>query len=360
MLNDGVADYALALGRALQARESIRSWFLCGDPLDSIDGQEWQDGSSKLKRRTGNDLVSALEGNAEPVGVAKEMAVLLHYVNYGYAPRGCPFWLIDGLMRWKQRRPNACLVTMFHELYASGPPWRSSFWLSPVQRHLAGRLARLSDFCVTSSELYRRKLSDWASAKRAQIVVRPVFSTVGEPAESAPWGDRQPRMAVLGRAGTEARAYGRHQRALTAMARALSIEEIMDIGPRSRPVPLSVEGIRVRTTGQLPREEVSKLLSGCRAGFLDYPSDVLAKSTIFAAYCAHGVVPVITQLRDAGLDELREGEHFLVARTQEAAAPPSQAALEDISKAASDWYRGHALFVQAAALSRLLASCSRG
>lgn len=353
-LMDGVADYSRALARALQLREDIRSWFLRGDPLDSIDGNAWEDGSSKIRARTCDALIGALEEIAEQRDNENRITVLLHYANYGYASRGCPFWLIDGLKLWKRLHPNAFLITMFHELYASGPPWRSSFWLSPVQRHLAGRLARLSDVSITSSVLYRRKLADWASAKREQIVVRPVFSTIGEPEEFAPWNARQPYLAVFGRAGTEARAYESHRRALTTMARALNIEEVIDIGPRSRPVPSNVEGIKVRTTGRLPREEVSKLLSMCRAGFLDYPSDVLGKSTIFAAYCAHGVVPVITQVRRVGLDGLREGEHFLLAQTQGTAVWPSQATLEGISKTAFGWYRDHALGVQAAALARML------
>ena len=47
---------------------------------------------------------------------------------------------------------------MFHEFHAMGPPWRSSFWLSPLQRRLATSLTRLSDGLVTSLELHRRIL----------------------------------------------------------------------------------------------------------------------------------------------------------------------------------------------------------
>ena len=138
------------------------------------------------------------------------------------------------------------------------------------------------------------------------------------------------------------------------IAHALGIQEIIDIGPRTLPAPAEVAGIKVRTTGYLPQAEVSRILSTCRAGFLDYPSDVLGKSTVFAAYCAHGVAPVITHLRGAGLDGLREGEHFLVARAVQSGA--SQAgALERIAEAASGWYRGHAVAVQAADLAKVLA-----
>jgi hypothetical protein len=138
------------------------------------------------------------------------------------------------------------------------------------------------------------------------------------------------------------------------MARSLGIQEIIDMGARSQPVPSEVDGITVRATGHLPREEVSSLLSSCRAGFLDYPSDVLGKSTVFAAYCAHGLVPVITRVRGAGLDGLRDGEQFLLAREGGVGVPASHSVLGKIAQAASDWYRGHAVAVQAAALSGIL------
>jgi hypothetical protein len=347
---DAVADYARVLGRAL-ALQGIPSRFLSGNPLDA--GGNDASRESSLNARTGDALLQTLERGVGQGNSAKPTTVLLHYVNYGFAPRGCPFWLVDGLESWKRRNPRARLVAIFHELYASGPPWRSSFWLSPVQRHLASRIARLADLAITNSEFYGTKLLAWAPAKRNQILVRPVFSTIGEPAKPKAWTDKSPIMAVLGRAGTEIGAYGRHRQALASMARMLGIDEIIDIGPRSRPVPREVEGIKVRTTGRLPAEEVSKLLSECQLGFLDYPSDVLGKSTVFAAYCAHGLVPAITHVRGAGLDGLCEGEHFVLARSRFPAVLPSDV-IERISNSALEWYCEHAVAKQAATLSMVL------
>ncbi|HYX18488.1 MAG TPA: hypothetical protein VE944_29820 [Nostoc sp.] len=82
------------------------------------------------------------------------IAILLYYVGYGYAQRGCPVWLVDGLERWKNLFPKRSLVTMFHEISASVPPWTSAFWLSSLQRSLAARLAQMSDRCITSKQLY--------------------------------------------------------------------------------------------------------------------------------------------------------------------------------------------------------------
>ena len=56
--------------------------------------------------------------------------VLLHYANYAYQRRGCPARLVAGLEAWR-RSGGGRLVTVFHEVYAEGPPWRSSSGSAP-------------------------------------------------------------------------------------------------------------------------------------------------------------------------------------------------------------------------------------
>lgn len=353
---DGVADYATLLAAALREQAGIATRWLVGDPGDrALDAGERHDGPAiRLESRSPEQVAAALRAICGNGDGAARCTVLLHYANYGYASRGCPRWLIEGLGRWKTSNPRARLVVMYHEVYASGPPWRSAFWLGPLQRRLAAQLLALADQAITSTELYRRMLAAAGGRPAEGILVLPVFSTVGEPADNVPWYARRPWLAVLGRAGTEARAYERHRAALASVARMLQVDEIVDIGARSRPVPAKLAGVRVHTTGYLPRAEVSKLLRSCRAGFLDYPSDVLSKSTVFAAYCAHGVVPLVTQLRGAGMDGLREGAHFLLTRSEGSGATVSPAMLAQISQTVCAWYRGHSVAVQTAALSRVL------
>ena len=354
--SDGVADYARTLASALRDVAEIGTRFLRGDPTEQErDHHDFcADRSARVEARSPTQVVAALEKLRATPCSGSRSTVLLHYVNYGYAPRGCPFWLVAGLERWKKRNPRARLAVMFHEIYASGPPWRSAFWMAPIQRHLAGRLLRLGDHIATSAELYGNALAAMAPDCREKIVLRPVFSTIGEPRHDIAWNTRRPWLVVLGRSGIEARAYDRHRIALTTTARRLAIEKILDIGPRAAVVPSDLEGIPVQAMGHLPREDVSRLLSESRAGFLDYPSDVLGKSTVFAAYCAHGVVPIITRLRGVGLDGLHEGAHFILASMDRSGAPPAMGMLETVSVAVSDWYRSHALSAQAVALSRLL------
>lgn len=308
----GVTGYAEALAGALAAQAGVESRF-----------------------------VSPVSG-----GLERELAgagtLLLHYANYGYERRGCPAELVAGLEAWKGGGAGRRLVTVFHEVYASGPPWRSSFWLSPRQRRLASRLATSSDALLTTLGLYAGLLARLAPGVR--VTVAPVFSTVGEPAGDEV-GTRPPVMAVFGGAGARGRAYGEALPELAAACRALAVEEILDIGPNIGPdadAPALVAGLPVRRLGTLPAAEVSRQLLAARAGFLAYPPGFLAKSTIFAAYCAHGLAPVCAwKGRGGGTAE---------APLWRAAGP----GVEEVAAAARGWYRGHALARQVETYRRLL------
>ena len=275
---EGVGSYAEALATALAGRFGVETRFVAAD---------------RLEARTAATLAATLE--AEENG-----SVLLHYVNYGYQPRGCPVWLVDGLSRWRRGGGGRRLVTVFHEVWATGPPWRSSFWLSPLQRRLATAVVRLSAALATSLELYGRLVRRRAGGREVRVM--PVFSTVGEPPAVPQLAGRAPRLVVFGGAGVRARAWGRELPDLAAACAELGIEEILDVGP-PLPVPARVAGIPVRPRGLLPAAEVAALLLDARAGFVAYPPGFLPKSTIFAAYCAYGVLPVSAwrrRLLDAG------------------------------------------------------------
>jgi hypothetical protein len=338
---DGVADYARVLARAMENGARLDSLFLSGDPTEAADVVQ----ERVVQERSAAGVARALR---ELQHRQARAVVLLHYVGYGYAARGCPFWLVRGLQRWKRENSSARLITMFHELYASGPPWRSSFWLSPVQRALARRVLALSDAALTSLELYRRRLAAWMRERNATLLVRPVYSAIGEPAHASAWDTRPPWLAVFGRAGTEARAYQTRREELARAARALKVERILDIGPRTGRVPQELGGIPVQASGWLSSAEISALLSRCRYGFVDYRSDLLPKSTIFAAYCAHSVAPLVAHDRGAGLDGLHPGTHYFLG-----AAGAGDGA--SIARHAHTWYRGHDVATQANDFARLLA-----
>jgi hypothetical protein len=322
---EGVGTYAAALAQALEKRFGIETRFVVGDP--SWSGGE--NGAQSVQGRTAADLAATLAGSID--------AVLLHYANYGYQRRGCPVWLAAGLSRGRWR-----LVTLFHEVWASGPPWRSSFWLLPAQRRLAAVVAHRSAALVTTLDLYGDMIRPWARGK--EIEVLPVFSTVGEPGEAPVWEERARRLVVFGGAGVRGRAYGRFLPALTAAVKALAAAEVWDVGP---PIacPAEVGGVPIRGRGILPAAEVSEILRSSAAGFLAYPPAFLPKSTIFAAYCSHGALPVCAWDRHPRDGALAAGRHYWAGSGD----PRS------ISAAAREWYLGHTLTRQTERFRDLLA-----
>jgi hypothetical protein len=100
----------------------------------------------QVDRRSSEALLSSLDL------CAQFDTLLLHYVGYGYAKRGCPLWLVAALRQWRQAKSSRRLVTMFHEVYASSNrPWNSQFWTSSTQKKIATDLVNCSDLVMTRS-----------------------------------------------------------------------------------------------------------------------------------------------------------------------------------------------------------------
>jgi hypothetical protein len=157
-------------------------------------------------------------------------------------------------------------------------------------------------------------------------------------------------MVVAGRSGSSDRAYGRCRNQVEQACRALGIEEIVDIGARTDPVPSHVGNIRVTAMGHLVPEHASEVLANARAGFVDYPSDYLGKSTVFAAYAAHGLVPVVSWRRGEDESGLAEGVNYWVP----SAGAAAERDFERIAQASARWYADHGLALQARAYADLL------
>jgi hypothetical protein len=328
---EGLGGYSLALAAALRSRYGRASRFVVGTPMAPA-------GATPVADRRAGTLCRLL--------AEADLPVLLQYAGYGYQNRGCPVWLVDGLARWRRLVPRGRLVTFFHEVHAMGPPWRSSFWLSPVQRRLAARLTRLSDATVTSLDLYAGLLRRWKP--RREPAVLPVVSNVGEPETVPPLAERPPRLVVFGGAGNRSKVYSRHLPELAAACRAAAAREIVDIGPAIS-LPAAVEDVPVVGRGLLPDAEASAALLDARAAFLAYPASFLAKSGAFAAFCAHGLATVCTSEAPPS-SGLRAGDHYLPAAWLE--RPQN---LQAVGDAAHAWYAGHALDRHAALLHELLA-----
>jgi hypothetical protein len=135
---------------------------------------------------------------------------------------------------------------------------------------------------------------------------------------------------------------------LGTMLQQLGVQEILDIGPEFEP-PGEVRGIPVRRMGVLAATEIAGQFSRSTFGFLSYPRMPLAKSGVFAGYCAHGVVPMIARHFPGQVDGLEHGVHVLSPRIATATQP---SVWEACSIAAWQWYSGHRLHDQAAVYAR--------
>jgi hypothetical protein len=274
------------------------------------------------------------------VDESSHQTILLHLSSYGYGQRGVCVWLVREIERAKRERPDCSIITMFHELYAFGPPWKSAFWVSPLQRWIAWRLAELSDTIWTNTELHEHRLRRSVSIK-VPIIRRPVFSNVGEPLTSIPMALREPNAALFGSSSTRLAttlSMFPHSESFSKSG----VETVIEIG--SGP-GVSDKLHCSKYLGPLDASDVSAVLRKTQFGLLHYPSQYLAKSGVFAAYAAHGCVPIISGHDSGPSDGLQHGVHFLTFDDLRGGLDTSK--IQQISNNVFSWYSGHALQGQA-------------
>jgi hypothetical protein len=342
---DGVGDYAFLLSKQLQHQAGLESHFIVADPNWQADDQIGYR-SQAITNRSKNNLLETLLG-------LDSSTVVLHYVPHGYARKACPWWLIQGLEAWRAQKSQSRLVTIFHELYAFDwqRPWSSDFWLSPVQKMLASRLAQLSDVCLTSTEKYAESLAKINCHQSSNSYTLPVFSNIGEPAHILPLSERQRRLIIFGQYHSKHQLYAQSTSSVEKVCNTLGIKEIWDLGPSTGNAPDQIGQAAVKKMGALSIDEIQAILSTSMFGFLCYDPTRLAKSGIFAAYCAYGVVPINLTAQNIRTDGLAVGDQYITPEYIYS-HPANLDLLQKISKAAYLWYSGHSLPQHA---SRILA-----
>ncbi|WP_415243479.1 hypothetical protein [Zhongshania sp.] len=259
--------------------------------------------------------------------------VFLQYSGYGYSRRGAPLWLLN------QLRLNRHLIRrlgiFFHELYAFGSPLSSAFWLSPAQRYIAKELSQLSDFWITNCEVSGWWLCQYSQGKPHAVM--PVFSNLGE-AAALP-AVRKPNIVILGSAPLREKTYKAAGNKLFEWAgrQGLQIHDVgSDVNNEGITSRLKREGVVVH--GRLSKIDVSRLLKTAQFGVVCYLASQVAKSGVFAAYCAHGVCPVLITEKTSYSDKLDSHFHYLPT------IPSENIALEksiNLGLNAYNWYQLH-------------------
>jgi hypothetical protein len=326
----GIGDYAFRLAPALRTL-GIDSSFLAA-MRGNVVGERDIDGfvARSLPEQSAEALDEALSSDAADI-------LLLHYNGYGYAERGAPVWLVQGLRRWKAGASRRRLVVMFHEVWAFGPPWTSPFWLFPLQRAIAAAILGLADAFLTSADLYAARLRTLAP-DRSPVAVLPVPSNIGEPNNLPLIETREPLAVVFGQHFARERVYA-HIADFMPILRAAGIEGILDIGPSVSDRAIAQCPLPVTRCGYLQPASASAAMLDARFGLVDYRLDLAAKSGIFAAYAAHGLVPLVRSTTSKEADGLRHGINLV----HTCKGPMPGEAMQRLAAAAHLWYQDHAV-----------------
>jgi hypothetical protein len=184
----------------------------------------------------------------------------------------------------------------------------------------------------------------------------PVFSNVGEPGCGAAPCARTAAAVVFGLAGVEDRLFGIYRSEIERIISTLGIEKIFDVGPRFSSVPRTLAGAAVISKGALPQSAASDLLQRVRFGFVAYPLDFIGKSGVFAAYAAHGVVPIVLSDKQGVFDGLQPA-HFLDGLRLGTGVDAQD--LASVQRKLFAWYTSHSLKVQANFLANSISRAPR-
>lgn len=355
----GIADYAWQLARALRDRHGLSSRFLAA-------GTGWQDVPPAvefpIQRVAPGDaagLRRALRAGPADAGCA---VVVLHVSLYGYQKRGVPVALVRSLCGAAGAASQPPLLAMFHELYASGSPRSSSFWLQPLQKHLLRRLARRADALLTN----RRAYADWLNAvpgrRAGAAAVLPVFSNLGELAQPPPLAQRPPAMVMFASGIHGGGDVGQAVARALHWCRHFGLETLHLLGGAAPKIGVT-DGVRICHRGFLPAAELSALLAQCRLASTGYHPEYLAKSGILAAYAAHGLAVISGGQGPELPDGLRHDRELLLDSRLNGDAVPDTAGLQRVADGLHAWYQGHSLAATAdryaAELRRLTAPDGR-
>jgi hypothetical protein len=342
---DGVGDYALNLARSLSADHEIGTTFLVA-------------GKTPVTSRDGYAVISGLDA-AACAGMARDHEhVILHYVNYGYQARGVPF-LLRAFVKQLRSHLRGRWVTTFHELYASGPPWKSAFWLRPFQVRIARDMMNAATACVVSNAPIEQAIHAHDPNKKVYLV--PVMSNFGEPDLTAFNAASPKRWAVCGGTALIARSLRLLEQLVPQIPEAFAPEHIDVVGGRE---DISITAVLDRLKRSRPHLSVhhysevsvdlaSEVLRQASFGFIDYFGagkmwpGMLLKSTAFAALCAHGVIPVLSHREEpiAINGDALPGPYHLTPGAINF-PPPDQ--VHEIRRQFYDWYHAHGDSRQAA------------
>ena len=336
----GVSDHAVSLARELQSSFGVIAAFVVLNSIRSCD----------LPYPQIYCPPSELHAACQTLARSKPAAIITHVSGYGYSADGAPTGLADALEDIS-RDAQFSSAAYYHELFApEWRPWKSAFWYEARQKRAILRIARSSKVIVTNTSQNASWIRDHAALPAlTSVLAVAMFSNVGESDVLPTFDTRRRAMVIFGLAHTRRRSYERLLRMGETLEK-LQIEEIVDIGPELD-VPGSVSGIKVRPEGILPAPDLAAVLSQSMFGFVQHKPVGLAKSGVFAGFCAFGTIPVVATPFSEEIDGLQDGVQVISSKTASLALSRG---LEHCSSSAWQWYRAHRVFEHAAVYAQHL------
>jgi hypothetical protein len=307
--------------------------------------------NTAVESRENYAVISGIDTHSPEELARKYSHVILHYVNYGYQPRGVPFGLRN-FVRKLRGQLQGRWVTTFHEIYASGPPWKSAFWLRPLQVNIARDLIDASSACVVSNAPIEKVIHAYDAGKTVYLL--PIMSNFGEP-EIVDFKDTLPRRWVIcGGTALVARSLRWFEQMQHLIPESFAPENLDIVGGHEEiSVRSSLERLSSRCPGLSCRyypEVAPQIASGilrqsCFA-LLDYFGagkvwpGMLLKSSVFGGLCAHGIVPILSHREDAISisGDAMPGPYYL---TPEATNFPTLEDLGEVRQEIYRWYHAH-------------------
>ena len=332
----GVGDFAWNIASGLKRDHNMSNTFIAAGVSGYVPSENPE--FRVVRAECGEPLLRALITEAPHHDV-----VLLQLSGYGFAKRGAPVSLARAITTFQRSERCRPLVTMFHELYASGPIHTSAFWLKPLQKLALRMIVRASAAVRTN----RHQYAIWLAAQRGEdvhsITKLPIFSSLGEAASFRPHSERKKHLLLFQPPGD-----AEFWNAVTQIRRARDTSGIVAAG-RVGAIPPEH---RVEQLGYVTAAAAGALLNDSALGLLSYYDGYLSKSSLFAAYAAHGITTLLPTVNHSEDDGVQHGVHYLTPEQMNRSAGE----LEENGRALFAWYQNHSLSATVTSFARQLQS----
>ena len=262
--------------------------------------------------------------------IQPKTSILLEFTPLAYSRFGVSWPLLLQVLRW---RLNGCrVITYFHELpFPNGRGLKKRLAVF-VQQAYCSFLAAASAHSLVNQQQGRRCLQLLCGTRRVSFL--PTCSNVGESDLVATPANRSLQVVIFGSPGKR-----RHAHSLVASLggyRQLFGPKVhvIDIGePLLLPSELVPE---VKNLGTLSSAEIQEHLLASRFGFFYAEPNQFSKSGVFAAYSAHGVVPILSY-KDA------DPQPFFLSPGEIVAKSSRFTDLKFVWHSCRDWYRQYSV-----------------